>query len=62
MSHFRSFLLGMGVAYGVYYITRKGTDGRSVLDELLDNPNGVMQTAKKYAIANAVETIKEHIK
>jgi hypothetical protein len=62
MSHFKSFLLGLGVAYGVYYITRKGADGRSVLDELLENPKDFLDNAKRHAIADVVETVKENIK
>jgi hypothetical protein len=50
------------VAYGVYYITRKGADGRSVLDELLENPKDFLDNAKRHAIADVVETVKENIK
>lgn len=61
MSHFKSFLLGIGVAYGVYYITRKGRDGQSILDELLTHPKEFIDKAKDYAIADVVETVKEKL-
>lgn len=61
MSHFKTFLLGIGVAYGVYYITRKGTNGRSILDELLDNPRDFAEKAKAYAIADIVDTVKDQL-
>ena len=61
MSHFKTFLLGVGAAFGVYYLTKKGPDGRSVLDDILDNPKAFAEKAKDYAIAEAVETVKEHI-
>jgi hypothetical protein len=62
MGHFKSFLLGVGVSFGVYYLTKKGTDGRSVLDDILDNPRAFAEKAKDYAVAEVVETIKKEIK
>jgi|GEM_PF-2339862 hypothetical protein len=61
MNHIKTFLLGVGVAYTVYYITRKGDDGRSLLDELLDHPEEVIQRAKKQALVDVVETVKERM-
>jgi hypothetical protein len=61
MNHFKSFLLGVGVSFGVYYITKKGANGRSVLDEILDNPEDFMERAKNQAIADVIETVKEVI-
>lgn len=61
MSHFKTFLLGIAVAYGVYYITRKGKDGRSILDEMLENPEDFAEKAKDYAIAEVVESVKDQL-
>jgi hypothetical protein len=61
MNYIKSFLLGIGVAYSVYYITRKDYNGRSILDDLLDHPEEFMDRAKKQAVADVVETVKEHI-
>lgn len=61
MGHFKSFALGLFTAYGVYYITKKGPDGRSILDELLADPAGVMWAAKDQAVRYTVHAIKEEI-
>jgi hypothetical protein len=61
MNYIKTFLLGVGAAYTVYYITRKGDDGRSILDDLLDHPEEFMNRAKKQALADVVETVKDQI-
>ncbi len=61
MGHFKTFLLGIFTAYGVYYVTRKGADGKSILDELLANPGDFMQKAKNYAVQDTVKLIKEEL-
>lgn len=61
MSHFKSFMLGVGVSFGVYYLTKKGPDGRSILDDILDNPKEFADRAKQQAIADVVATVKEQI-
>jgi len=61
MNHIKSFLLGVGVSFGVYYLTKRGADGRSVLDEILDNPKEFAERAKNQAIADIVEKVKERI-
>jgi hypothetical protein len=61
MGHFKTFLLGVGVSFGVYYLTKKGPDGRSVLDDILDDPKAFMERAKDQAISDVVETVKEKI-
>jgi len=57
MSHFKSFLLGVGVSFGVYYLTKRSPDGRSILD----NPKEFAERTKDQAIADIVETVKEKI-
>lgn len=61
MGTIKTFLLGAGAAYAVYYITRKRPDGNSILDDLLDNPSLFMNKAKDYAIAEMIHTVKEKI-
>ena len=60
--HFRSFMLGMFTAYGIYYITRKTSDGKSILDDLLEQPEEFMKEAKGNLISDAAKIIKRVIK
>lgn len=60
--HFRSFMLGMFTAYGIYYITRKTSDGKSILDDLLEQPEEFMKEAKSNLIRDAAKIIKRVIK
>ena len=60
--HFRSFMLGMFTAYGIYYITRKTSDGKSILDDLLEQPEEFMKEAKRNLISDAAKIIKRVIK
>lgn len=62
MGHFKTFLLGVAVAYGIYYITKKRGDGTSIMDEILANPSYFVNKAKDYAREEAVRTVKEIIR
>ena len=62
MGHFKSFLLGMLTAYGVYYITRKGSDGRSILDDVLERPEKYLRQAKAGLIEDAAHVLKEIVR
>jgi hypothetical protein len=61
MSTIKTFLLGAGTAYALYFITRKRVDGTSILDDLLDNPSLFMNKVKDYAVAELAKTIKEKL-
>jgi len=61
MGYFKTFMLGVGVALGVYYITKKRSDGRSKLDDILEDPELYLEKAKDYAIAEGVRTLKRVI-
>lgn len=61
MGHFKTFLFGLFTAYSIYYITKKGEDGRSILDELLANPSGFMHEAKDQAMRDTVRLIKDEL-
>ena len=58
MGTIKTFLLGAGTVYAIYYITRKRPDGNSIMDDLLDNPSLFMRKAKDYAIEEAIQTVK----
>jgi len=62
MGNLKSFMLGLFTAYGVYYLTRKGPDGKSVLDELLEDPSDFMRNAKDIAIRDSVQTVKDELR
>jgi hypothetical protein len=62
MTFFKTFLLGIGTAYGIYYITRKGPDGRSILDDLLDRPDVFIKHAKDGLMEEAAHLVKEVVK
>jgi hypothetical protein len=59
MGHFKSFMLGVGFAFGIYYLTKKDAEGKCMLDEILDNPKKFAENAKDYAIEEAVHLVKE---
>lgn len=61
MGHYKTFLLGIGVAFGIYFITRKDENGVSILDELLDHPRDVMNNAKDYAIEQLIEKVEDKL-
>jgi hypothetical protein len=61
MGHFKSFMLGMLTAYGVYFITRKGPEGTSILDDLLENPAQYLRSAKEELLGDAAKVVKEII-
>ena len=59
MGTIKTFLLGMGTAYAIYYLTKKRADGTSFLEDLLDNPAVFANRAKEYAIDEAIYIVKE---
>lgn len=59
MGTFKAYILGVLSAYGVYYITRKGADGRSILDELLARPDVFMRRAKGEILADTAKVVKD---
>jgi hypothetical protein len=61
MGNLKSFMLGVGVSFAVYYLTKKGPDGRSILDDILDNPKAFAEEAKDYAVAEVVQAVKNEI-
>lgn len=58
----KTFLLGVGTAYLVYYLTRKRADGRSILDEMLDEPEVFIHQLKDRAISEALRAIRKTLR
>jgi hypothetical protein len=44
----RFMAIGAAVGYGIYYITREKENGKSILDELLEDGPEYVDRAKKY--------------
>ncbi len=61
MGLLKFIIVGAAVGYGVNYITKKGEDGRSVLDDLTENAPEWLDQAKKYA-DDAIEQILGKVK
>lgn len=62
MNYFKVFLLGVGTAFAVYYITKKDEEGKSILDEILDNPDGLVDKAKEFAMETLERTVHQFTK
>jgi hypothetical protein len=57
-------IVGAVVGLGINYITQKGEDGRSILDDLTDKAPDFFDKAKKFAedtIGNISHTVKENV-
>jgi hypothetical protein len=59
MGHFKTFLLGVGAAFAVYYLTRKDNEGKSILDDILENPDELIDKAKEYAMETVERTVHQ---
>lgn len=56
MGLLKFIIVGAAVGYGINYITKKGADGRSILDDITENAPEYFDKAKKYA-EDAVEQV-----
>jgi hypothetical protein len=52
--------LGAAVGYGIYYITRERENGKSILEELIEDGPDYVDRAKKY-IEYTVDQISERL-
>ena len=59
MSLLKFAVIGAAVGYGIHYITKKGPDGRSILDEVADKTPEWIDQAKKFA-SETVEQVRQH--
>lgn len=48
MGFIKTLAIGAAVAYGINYVTKKGPDGKSIIDNLVDNAPDWAERAKKY--------------
>ena len=66
MGFIKTIAIGAAVAYGINYITKKGPDGRSIIDNLTENGPEWMDRAKKYGeltleqIAARAQNYRDH--
>jgi hypothetical protein len=58
MGLLKFIIVGAAVGYGINYITKKGEDGRSVLDDITENAPEWFDKAKQYA-EHTVEQIRQ---
>ena len=61
MGLLKFIVVGAAVGYGINYITKKGPDGRSILDDVTDKAPEWFDQAKKFA-EETVEQVRQHIK
>lgn len=61
MGLLKFIVVGAAVGYGINYITKKGPDGRSILDDVTDKAPEWFEQAKKFA-EETVEQVRQHIK
>jgi hypothetical protein len=52
--------LGAAVGYGIYYLTKEKENGKSVLEELIEDGPDYLDRAKKY-IEYTVDQISERL-
>ena len=59
MGLLKFIIVGAAVGYGISYITKKGPDGRSILDDITDKAPDWIDQAKKFA-EETVEQVKDY--
>jgi hypothetical protein len=59
MSILKFMIVGAAVGYGISYITKKGPDGRSILDDITDKAPGWFDQAKNFA-TETVDQVKQY--
>jgi len=59
MGLLKFIIVGAAVGYGVSYITKKGPDGRSILDDITEKVPDWFDQAKKFTV-DTVEQVKQH--
>ena len=58
MGLLKFIVVGAAVGYGINYITKRGIDGRSILDDLTENAPEWFDKAKKYAEETVEQVVK----
>jgi len=54
-------IVGAAVGYGINYITKKGPDGRSIIDDFADNAPDWFEQGKKIA-EDAINSVTKTVK
>jgi hypothetical protein len=65
MGLLKFIVVGAAVGYGVNYITKKGANGRSILDDFTEDAPEWFNKAKKYAedtVDQVVNNVQEKVK
>ncbi|TWJ03509.1 hypothetical protein JN11_01055 [Mucilaginibacter frigoritolerans] len=60
MGLLRFIVVGVAVGYGINYITKKGPNGRSILDDVTEKAPEWFDQAKKFA-EETIEQVKQTI-
>ena len=59
MGLLKYIIVGAAVGYGISYITKKGPDGRSILDDITGKAPDWIDQAKKFA-EETIEQVKDY--
>jgi len=59
MGLLKFIIVGAAVGYGINYLTKKGADGRSVLDDITDSAPDWVDRAKKFAEDNIGQVVQQ---
>jgi hypothetical protein len=51
--------VGAAIGYGINYITKKGPDGRSILDDITEDAPEWFDKAKKYAEDKVEQVVQQ---
>jgi hypothetical protein len=51
--------VGAAIGYGINYITKKGPDGRSILDDITEDAPEWFDKAKKFATDKVEEVVQQ---
>lgn len=60
MSLLKFIIAGAAVGYGINYITKKGPNGRSILDDITEKAPDWFDQAKKFA-GDTAEQVKQAV-
>jgi hypothetical protein len=61
MGLLKFIIVGAAVGYGINYITKKGPDGRSIMDDIADKAPGWFDQAKKFTV-DTVDQVRQQAK
>lgn len=59
MGLLRFIAVGAAIGYGINYITKKGPNGRSILDDITEDAPQWFDKAKTYATEKVEEVVKQ---